>query len=544
MLSSSHYSERYVTVPTEAIICAHYQGVKPKFRGACSDFKVVGSFQIQLAAFECSLMRFSIKKIPRISYLPLLLAIPGLLIWPTLESVQAQSLQARIAIVSLSPARLRVEANGPATDTWSLRNVYGGIIGLGDRVGNFQAIGARGESVAVRQIAPGEFRSSNTVARFSYEVKINEPPRIAEMSHVSWLNQERGFLMLGDLLPRAKEAVGTTAAVLEFNLPAGWTIASKVDPDKNQKYVVSDAENEVFFVGRALRKKRQRFDSTELVFVTSGQWAFDDSEALRLAGKVIKEYSKVTRYRPPGKPIIMLAPLVSAVGPERWSAETRGSNVVLVLGNNAGRGALLGRLAVVLTHELFHLWVPNALSLEGDYDWFFEGFTLYQALLTALHLRFISFEDYLDTIARVYDSYCSSPDRDKLSLVAAAEHRWTTSSSLVYDKGMLVALVYDLMLRRTSGYNASITDIYPRVFRSAGAREDANDFIMSILNQAAGMEQFSARYVQKATSIDLPAKLAAYGLSVQSMASGTRIFVKPDLQPDQLRLLRSMGYKR
>jgi predicted metalloprotease with PDZ domain len=487
-------------------------------------------------------MRFLIQKIPQITYLPLLLATPGLLIWPTFESVQAQSLQARITIVSLSPARLRVEANGPATNTWSFRNVYGGIIGLGERVDNFQAIGAGGESVAVRQVAPGEFRSSNTAARFSYEVKINEPARIAEMSHVSWLNRERGFLMLGDLLPLAKEAVGT-AAVLEFNLPVGWTIASKVDPDNNQKYVVSDTEKSVFFVARALRKKSQRFDSMELVFVTSGQWAFDDSEALRLVGKVIKEYSKVTRYRLKGKPMIMLAPFLFAVGPERWSAETRGSNVVLVLGNNAGREALLGRLAVVLTHELFHLWVPNALSLEGDYDWFFEGFTLYQALLTAMHLRFISFQDYLDTIARVYDSYCSSPDRDKLSLVEAAERRWTTPTSSVYDKGMLVALVYDLMLRRNSGYKASISDIYPRVFRSAGGREDANDLITSILNQRAGMEQFSAHYVQKASSIDLPARLEAYGLRLQSLASGTRIFVKPDLQPGQLRLLRSLGYK-
>ena len=87
-----------------------------------------------------------------------------------------------------------------------------------------------------------------------------------------------------------------------------------------------------------------------------------------------------------------------------------------------------------MSHELFHLWVPNSLQLAGDYDWFFEGFTLYQALRTDLRLGLISFNDYLETIARVYDSYLAASDRDALSLIEASERRWTTSSSLVYEK--------------------------------------------------------------------------------------------------------------
>ena len=106
----------------------------------------------------------------------------------------------------------------------------------------------------------------------------------------------------------------------------------------------------------------------------------------------------------------------------------------------------MAKLGIVLSHELFHLWVPNSLSLKGDYDWFFEGFTLYQALRTDLRLGLISFDDYLATIAKVYDSYRSSVDADRISLIEASERRWTTSSSLVYEKGMLVAFIYDLML--------------------------------------------------------------------------------------------------
>ena len=49
--------------------------------------------------------------------------------------------------------------------------------------------------------------------------------------------------------------------------------------------------------------------------------------------------------------------------------------------------------------------MPNSLRLDGDYDWFFEGFTLYTALVTALELKFINFDELVATLGRVYDSY-------------------------------------------------------------------------------------------------------------------------------------------
>ena len=152
----------------------------------------------------------------------------------------------------------------------------------------------------------------------------------------------------------------------------------------------------------------------------------------------------------------MLVPYPGETGPSSWSAETRGNVVVLLLGRNAKRKSVLSRLGIVLSHELFHLWVPNSLKLEGAYDWFFEGFTLYQALRMDLRLGLISFDDYLETIASVYDSYLSSPDRDRLSLIEASERRWTVSGSLVYEKGMLVAFLFDLALNRAADCQSAV----------------------------------------------------------------------------------------
>jgi predicted metalloprotease with PDZ domain len=489
-------------------------------------------------------MRLAEQSVPQIKQLRILLAILGFLVYPANDEVHAQSLKVRMIVTSVSPARVLVEAEGPLADTWSFRNIYAGIPRLGYRVENLK-VAAPGETVSVRSLAPGEFRSSKEVSTFSYEVQLEERSRLAELSHVSWINQERGFLMLADLLPRlGRESHSPSPVTIEFKLPAGWTVASALLPDKNQQYVVSNIDSAVFYIGRELRETRVRADSMDLALVTSGDWAFADSDALNLARKIVREHSRLTRHRLDGRVVVLLAPFNAVVGPERWTADTRGHTIVLILGRNASARALLARLGVVLAHELFHLWVPNRLALDGDYDWFFEGFTLYQALLTCLRLNLIKFDDYLDTMARVYDSYRSQPDHDRLSLIEASERRWTAAPSFVYDKGMLVAFIYDLMLRQLTRNGTSVADIYPQLFRTRETRSgNANEVIMSILNRPPGMNQFFERYVQNPGDIPLDSTLAPYGFRVETKDLRTRILINKELTVDQGRLLRSLGYQ-
>lgn len=485
-------------------------------------------------------MRLAEQRVPQIKRLRLLLAILGFLIFPATEDVHAQSLKVRVIVTSLSPARVLVEAEGPPTDTWSFRNIYAGIQKLGYRVENLKAV-SQGEAVAVRNLAPGEFRSSREVSTFSYEMQLEERSRLAELSHVSWINQERGFLMLGDLLPRlGRKGLAPSPVTIEFKLPAGWTVASAFLPDKNQQFAVANIDTAVFYVGRDLRETRVRTDSMDLALVTSGDWAFADSDALKIVAKIVREHSNLTRHPLNGRSVVLLAPFSGAVGPERWTADTRGASVVLLLGTNASARALLARLGVVLAHELLHLWVPNGLSLDGEYDWFFEGFTLYQALLTCLRLNFIKFDEYLETMARVYDSYRSQPDHDKLSLIEASERRWTAAPSFVYDKGMLVAFIHDLMLRHLTRNGASGADIYPQLFRTRAG--NANEVIMAILNRPPGMKQFFERYVQNPGDVALDSILAPYGFRVETKDFRTRILINQELTVEQSRLLRSLGY--
>jgi predicted metalloprotease with PDZ domain len=189
--------------------------------------------------------------------------------------------------------------------------------------------------------------------------------------------------------------------------------------------------------------------------------------------------------------------------------------------------------------------VPNSLKLSGAYDWFFEGFTIYQALLTDLRLDFVSFDGYLETLARVYDSYSATAGSDNLSLLQASEQRWTTAASAVYERGMLVAFLYDLSLRKQTGCDASLGKIYPQLFRVAPAGQaSANETIIKLLSEPEGLHSFVPDYLERPAKINFNEIFSAYGI-VQTSGSGpTKWAPAANLNQSQRKLLGCIGYKK
>ena len=191
---------------------------------------------------------------------------------------------------------------------------------------------------------------------------------------------------------------------------------------------------------------------------------------------------------------------------------------------------------------MLHLWVPNSLKLEGDYDWFFEGFTIYTALRTAHELGAVDFKGMLDTLANVYDVYISHPDEK--SLIEASETRWTSPFTNVYVKGMLVAFLYDLKIRKESGGKFTLADRYRELFsRRAAANANGNEAIIAVLDSAPAMSGFAKSYVESSTKLELEQLLPAYGLTLDSSGKKSQLRVSRDLNDEQKQLLRSLGYR-
>ncbi|HET9479546.1 MAG TPA: hypothetical protein VFO72_09380, partial [Pyrinomonadaceae bacterium] len=212
-------------------------------------------------------------------------------IWAGVFGVGSAEARPQVKVRVSLPAEVRINIESmPPAQEWSFRNAYAGLLGIAERVAEFQALGANGDRVAAKKIAVGEFRSERDVTAISYVVKI-PPPRASDVAHVSWIGGKSGFLMPGDLLP-----VQLNDVVIEFSLPSGWTSQATIDADRDGKYEVAEPETEVFFVGSSLRRQSKRVEGVELQSVVSGEWPFKDSVVLNSASKVVEKYLRLTGF--------------------------------------------------------------------------------------------------------------------------------------------------------------------------------------------------------------------------------------------------------
>jgi predicted metalloprotease with PDZ domain len=462
---------------------------------------------------------------------------------------EGPSLKVSVEVLSLSPARLKIEGwRAGRAQNWSFLNTYAGVNGLGERIENLRLADASGASVPVRQFAPGEYEAASAATQFSYEVKLDAPANPADASHVSWLAKDFGFFALGDLLPRLDEMSQPRAAhaMVRFSLPAQWRLAANETQGADGQFVLTDTERAVFFAGPGLRERSERVGSTELAFVTAGEWAFSDEEAASMAASVLKDYTDQLGGAARSRVMLMLSPFPAQTGADRWSAETRGGTVMLLSGKSPSRTAALVQLSIPLTHELFHLWIPNGLALDGNYDWFYEGFTNYQAMRAGMRLGFLTFQDYLNALGRAFDAYLSEVDRDKYSLPDASQRRWTNATALVYHKGLLIAYLYDLQLRSQTGGKRSLDDVYKDLFqryRATEKRADGNAAVIKALSEQEKMSDFVRHYIESASAVELAQAVAPFGLRVeQHEGFRTHVSVADSLSRSQRDLLRKFGY--
>ena len=466
-----------------------------------------------------------------------------------------------------SSRRAVIEGSCAQTTVWSFRDSYAGVLNLGSRVEDLRLFDAAGTEISTRKLAPGQFQATKPASKFSYEIKLEPPVRGADGARLSWLGSERGLLMLRDLLPtfssgipdiiggeKAKDKNAATRVLVRLSLPEGWVAYAKEEQNPRGEFDV-DADGAVFAVGNRLRISRMTTSGVTLSLVVAGEWAFTDSEALDLAGKAFKAHRDVFGAVPSRQATLILFPFPQTGAPNQWSAETRGSSVTLLMGKLPSKVAALAQLSVPLTHELLHFWVPNGLALEGDYDWFYEGFTIYQAARTSVRLDLLQFQEFLDAISRAYDAYRSGLDHDRWSLLEASKRRWTGGESAVYSKSMVIAFLYDLKLRSQSRGKHSLDDVYRNIFRehrvsetgagaasSGGQGSGGSEVVIETLGSYPGAQDFGRLFIREAVAINLQEELAPFGLRVETFGLRTRINVSEALTRQQRDLLHELGY--
>ena len=456
----------------------------------------------------------------------------------------AQRLNVVIRVLPES-SRVVVEVSGPPRTSWSFHDSHAGVLGLGSRLERFLALNDAETEIPTRKLAPGQFDSTKPVSHIRYEVNLAPPLGVSDGARISWLNKQRGLLMLADLLPIISgKSPPENAATVRFQAPEFWTVQSNEMEGSPAAVAVSDIDRAVFAVGINLRTSHLKESGMDFRMVTDGDWAFADSDVEGLLARILKSHREVFGAMPAKQGTLILFPFPGPAAASQWSAETRGATVTLLMGKLPSKIGALAQISTPLTHELFHLWVPNALTLEGEYDWFYEGFTVYQAARTAVRLDLLTFPEFLNSIARAYDAL--NPQTNSVSLIEAAGRRWTSGQSAVYSKSMVVAFLYDLRTRSASHGKKSLDNIYRAILQkhssAVAGTVDGNQGVTQALAADEASEGFVQQFIKNPVTINLANELAPFGLQVETLGLRTRIGVSEKLNKQQRDLLRELGY--
>ena len=501
-------------------------------------------------AIAVSVARQSMRRCPRIRLAAVAASVWGVVL--LLNGVVAAQPENITIEVRPDSSTVRIEVSGKPLTSWSFRDTYAGVLGLGRRVRNFQAPDTPGARNSVRELAPGHFELGAPASHVSYEVDLTPPARAADAAFVSWLTKERGILRLGDLLPLRIEQPGSVSRDVRLTIspPQNWKAYAEEEVTALREYRLTDPDSSIIVVGKNVRRSVKTASGNLFKLLIDGKWAFADEEAMDTLLKVIQLHSQVMP-QPCNQVTLVLSTFPSgATSANTWSAETRGCNVTLLMGQTPSRVGALAQLGNALTHETFHLWLPNGVALGGEYDWFYEGFTMYQAARAAVRLGLVTWPEFLNAIARAHDGSTNITGPQPLSLIDASKQRWTIGASSVYSKAMVVAFLYDLNVRNQTGGKRSLDDVYRRIFRdhpraSAVKKLDADGNIsaMAALRTELPSSDFVERFIAAPVTIDLKKELAPYGLRVEKMVR-THISVSDDVSVSkrQRDLLKQLGY--
>ncbi|MFM9903298.1 MAG: hypothetical protein ACKVQJ_01870 [Pyrinomonadaceae bacterium] len=475
------------------------------------------------------------------SIYPILAA--AVLILQFFTNARAQDIEVRIRFLPDAPTTLEVEGKFlSGKSRKNLRNLslmteYAGVTGLAERVSNIGFADRDGNTLTNKRFNVSEYVADGDIALFRYFVNLAPLSQRSAAAHVSWINGDAGLLMLDDLMPQSNGE--KVSARVKIDLPVGWEIFSPGRWASDGLFEVNDVKKASLVVGKNWRE----VNAGALKLLISGQWQFTDDKAAKMAVEVFGGYAKTFGSSASQSTQIALFKFPGDVPLGNWEADTRGNNITIVSSDMPFKSQSLQRLHEQLRHEIFHLWIPNGVDLSGNYDWFYEGFALYQSLKIGVGTNRIRFDDYLDTLSRAYDIDATQAVRN--SLIDASRKRWNGSNTQVYARGMLVAFLCDLaLLERSKGKTSTdkmVREIYQK-YHQANTREDGNTAIIGMMRLHAELTQIIDRYITGSDKIDWRDLLAAAGIEAVAQNSVTSLRVAAKPSGRQKDLLDKLGY--
>ena len=399
--------------------------------------------------------------------------------------------------------------------------------------------------------------SGNGLYRFSTKsssiIKINFEMRLSELSGAardpgnyaltSSLSREAGYLLLSDLLPEIciLNQCLNKELQLSLQLPAEWSAAS-TEPKNDNIYSIPDWHKASIFIGK-LRSQTFQINQMKVEVAIAGKQAIRDEEIIKLVQKIAEEQAKILGIISSNNYLVTLAPFPIPLTGLRSSALTRGRTVVMMMNAEPNEKLVLKHFQKHLAHEMFHYYLPEEFNVRENFDWFWEGFSRYIALLTLHHLRMFDLPVMLEEMSYEFQFYSNNPLRNKLSLIDLSPEKFTNPASyeLIYHKGTLIAWLYDLELRTQTDGRKNVLTVMRELYQIYGnnKQEIGNREILAALSKAAKLDSFVNDYIKGTKEIDLTEHLKKYGFSIEGNV--TKLNIKPKWSNKQRALIEGLS---
>jgi len=395
------------------------------------------------------------------------------------------------------------------------------------RITNLALLDSTGHNLNFRKLIDGEYLADRDVAAWRLEMDLAPLKDRAAGANASWISGERGLLMAADLLP-----VNARFGKIQFELPGGWELHGPNSDDGNVR-------DDVFAIGKGWDRTGAGSGPTLLI---NGKWHFTSAEAAEMAEEIYFSHRDLFKGDVPNSRVI-LSNFPVTTPPGNWEAETRGKTIIVMSSDMPFKTQSLQRLHEQLRHEIFHLWIPNDVNLTGNYDWFYEGFALYQSLKLAVGVNRIRFEDFLDTLSRAHT--IDSAGSQRVSLIQASAARFAGANTQVYARGMLVAFLCDLALLSKSKGKRSVETLLRELYtkhRKGAAPADGNTIVLTLLRSNPELVPIVDKYITGVDNIEWTAELAAAGIKDEDGGPITSLRVTDKPRGRQKTLLDKLGY--
>jgi predicted metalloprotease with PDZ domain len=316
-------------------------------------------------------------------------------------------------------------------------------------------------------------------------------------------------------VPEGREAA--RASFAWGQIPKTWTLATDLEHlSRARPGKVEDVLESVLIGAPDLTVIRREIGGAPVRIAIRGRWGFAPEAFADLALRIVAAENAFWGDR--GRPFLLaVAPLQTGGGRSSSNGTGRSDAFSIVATTDYD----LLKEAHFLAHEYMHTWIARELGGQPTKDevleyWFSEGFTDFYASRVLLRSGVWSLEDFVAKQNEVLARYAASPavnrPNDKIG-----EDFWGDPAvgQLPYDRGRLLATLWDDRLRRRTGGRLDLDDVLraqraeARANAGAGRVVSGGALFPAVYARVAGLDPAPeiARYLELGETVRLPPDL-------------------------------------